>query len=322
MEALIAEGTGVGIDPGGLISVRGLSRAGVDVLLGSARAMRDDGLRPELTGTQVNLFFEASTRTRNSFEIAGQRLGLSVVNMEVASSSLSKGESLEDTVRTIDAMAPDFLVVRHSRAGAPDEVARWTRGAVINAGDGAREHPTQALLDCLTLCDRFGARSIDGLSGLTIALIGDVAHSRVARSNLALWSMAGAKVRLVGPRAFVPEGFEELGLDVHRDLESGIAGVDVVYALRIQAERQHGTVYPSLGEYYTRYGLTIERMDRWAPGAVVMHPGPVNRGVDLAADLVREPRSLVEKQVENGVWIRMAVLHRLHEARKEARGDG
>ncbi len=322
MESSIATNNPVARPQAGLLSIRGLSTAAIDEILASARDYRQGAGHSGLAGTQVNLFFEASTRTRMSFEIAGKRLGLSVVNMEVASSSLSKGESLEDTVRTIEAMAPDFLVVRHSRSGAPDEVARWTRGAVINAGDGAREHPTQALLDSLTLCDRFGAKSIDGLKDLQISLVGDVAHSRVARSNLVVWSMAGARVRLVGPQAFVPRGFEELGWEVHRELRSGIAGSDVVYALRIQTERQHGTVYPSLGEYFRRYGLTTERLDRWAPGAVVMHPGPVNRGVDLSADLLGDSRSLVEKQVENGVWVRMAVLHRLHDARKGVRRDG
>jgi aspartate carbamoyltransferase catalytic subunit len=299
-----------------LVSVRELELADIDDFLFRARRFRDESAASVRSGLQVNLFFEASTRTRMSFEVAGRRLGLAVVNLETGSSSLSKGESLEDTVRTIDAMGPDILVVRHGRAGVPDAISEWTSASVVNAGDGAREHPTQALLDCLTLCDRFEFERAGQLGGLTIAVIGDVAHSRVARSNLALWSKAGVSVRLVGPRAFVPSGFAELGWEVHHTLASGIHGVDAIYALRVQTERQHGAIYPSLGEYFRQYGLTRERLDRHAPNAAVLHPGPVNRGVDLSAGLVRDARSLVNQQVANGVWVRMAVLDRLSEVRE------
>lgn len=237
------------------------------------------------------------------------------MSLDVSHSSLSKGESLEDTVRTIDAMAPDFLVVRHNRAGIPQLVGAHTAASVINAGDGAREHPTQALLDTLTICDHFGYSKISELEGMRIALIGDVVHSRVARSNLAMWAKAGAEVRLVGPRAFVPVGFEELGHRVYRDLEVGLRDVDLVYTLRVQTERQHGAIYPSLREYHRHFGIDRERLDRFAPDAVLLHPGPVNRGVELGDDLMDDPRCLVEKQVANGVWIRMAVLKVLHEAR-------
>lgn len=267
----------------------------------------------------LTLFFENSTRTRTSFEIAARRLGMDTLNLEVNSSSLSKGESLGDTIRTISMMSPDFLVVRHQRAGTPELVAAHTDASVINAGDGAREHPTQALLDALTIRQHFGLNRLADMRGLRIAMVGDVAHSRVARSNLALWSMAGASVTLVGPKAFVPEGFSELGWTVCRDLKSGISGADVVYALRVQTERQSGVMYPSSGEYRQHFGLTLDRLDLHCPGAVVLHPGPVNRGVEMDSQVMADPRCLVERQVANGVWVRMAVLSVLDDARREMR---
>jgi len=289
-------------------SIRGCESDALDSILQLARKIRAGGVGHSRRGLQVNLFFEASTRTRTSFEVAGRRLGLDVVNLEVASSSVSKGESLADTVRTIDAIGPDVIVVRHSRAGAPEVVAANSAASVINAGDGAREHPTQAVLDAMTLMDRFQFDSVADLRGLSIAVVGDIAHSRVARSNLSLWSLAGANIRLVGPRAFLPPGFAEAGWDVHHDLETGLRGTDVVYLLRVQLERQHGQMYPSMGEYHRRYGLTKHRLERFAPDALVMHPGPVNRGVEIADELMTDDRCLIQDQVTNGVWARMAVL--------------
>jgi len=297
--------------------MRGLKLEAVHEILSVSRGYRENPPSGGgVAGLMLNLFFEHSTRTRTSFEVAAKRLGLDVVNFDLAASSVSKGESLEDTIRTIDAMRPDFVVVRHPRAGAPEEVARYTRASVINAGDGAREHPTQALLDTLTLCDHFGFEAPAQLSGLRIALVGDIAHSRVARSNLMIWKAAGADIRLVGPRAFVPQGFAQLGWQVHHDLDSGIRDADVVYCLRVQTERQSGIVYPSVAEYHRRYGLTLGRLDSLAGRAVVMHPGPVNRGVELSGEVLTDPRCLVETQVANGVWTRMAVIKTLHESRK------
>jgi len=273
----------------------------------------------QLRGIVLTLFFENSTRTRTSFEIAARQLGLDTLNLDVSSSSLSKGESLTDTVRTIDLMSPDFLIIRHSRAGTSELVAAHTRASVINAGDGAREHPTQALLDAMTLCERFAHSRLEDLRGLRIAVIGDVAHSRVARSNLALWSLAGADIRLVGPQVFVPDGFRELGYSVCRDLRSGLEAADVVYALRVQTERQHGVMYPSFQEYRRHFGLTLERLDRHCPNAVVLHPGPVNRGVEMDSAVLDDSRCLVEQQVANGVWMRMAVLSVLDQQRREMR---
>lgn len=301
-----------------LASIRGCDSTDLETFLTRASALREGGNGPRRGGLQVNLFFEASTRTRTSFEVAGRRLGLEVVNLEVGSSSVSKGESLADTIRTVDAMRPDAIVVRHSRAGAPEVVAANTGASVINAGDGAREHPTQAILDAMTLMDRFGAASLADLSGLSIAIVGDIAHSRVARSNLSLWTLAGANIRLVGPRAFVPPGFAEAGWQVHHDLESGLSGVQVVYLLRVQLERQHSQMYPSMHEYHRQFGLTRCRLDRLARDAAVMHPGPVNRGVEVSEDLMTDERCLIQQQVANGVWARMAVLDTLLDKREKA----
>lgn len=306
--------------PPGLFAIRGCTQKTLNNFLHRAREIRDTlGNADRRNGFVLTLFFENSTRTRTSFEIAARRLGLDTLNLDVSSSSISKGESLRDTIRTIDMMAPDFLIIRHSRAGTSELVAAHTRASVVNAGDGAREHPTQALLDAMTLCDRFGHNRLGDLNGLRIALIGDVAHSRVARSNLALWSLAGADIRLVGPQVFVPDGFRDLGHSVSRDLQSGLEGVDVAYTLRVQTERQHGVMYPSMQEYRRHFGLTLERLDRYCPNAVVLHPGPVNRGVEMDSAVLDDERCLVEHQVANGVWMRMAVLSVLDDARRELR---
>lgn len=278
--------------------------------------MREGASPGRVSGLVLNLFFEHSTRTRVSFEVASKRLGLDVVNFDLAASSIAKGETLADTVRTLDAMSPAIVVVRHSRCGVPEEVAHHTQASVVNAGDGTRAHPTQALLDALTLCDAFQVNRVEELAGKTVSVIGDIAHSRVVRSNLEVWRRAGIRVRLVGPRAFVPSGFTELGYEVHHDLARGLDDADVVYALRVQTERQSGCLYPSAHEYFRRFGLTRERLDRFAPHAVVMHPGPVNRNVELESSLMNDDRSLIDRQVANGIWVRMAVLRMLIDARK------
>ncbi|HEY0130890.1 MAG TPA: aspartate carbamoyltransferase catalytic subunit [Allosphingosinicella sp.] len=261
--------------------------------------------------TQVNAFFENSTRTLLSFEIAGKRLGAQVVNLHAAQSSLSKGEGLDDTIRTIGAMRPDLLVVRHKEAGMARDIARHTDCAIVNAGDGENEHPTQALLDALTIQRRKGR-----IEGLTIAICGDVRHSRVARSNMRSLALLGARVRVVGPPALLPDP-DELGSTVSfTNLEQGIADADVIMMLRVQRERISPELFdgePDLfgapGDYRTLYGLTRERLDRAAPRALVMHPGPMNRGVEIDGDVADDPeRSAIFEQVEMGVAVRMAVL--------------
>ena len=255
--------------------------------------------------TQVNAFFENSTRTLLSFEMAGKKLGAEVVNMHVAQSSVQKGETLVDTALTINAMRPDIFVMRHASDGAAQDVAAIMDCPVVNAGDGRGEHPSQALLDALTIRRHFGR-----IDGLTVAICGDILHSRVARSNLKALSKLGANVRLVGPPALLPQG-----VDAYTDLDEGIAGADVVMMLRIQRERMDAALSGSLGDYHAAYGLTRARLGRAAPGAVVMHPGPMNRGVEIASDVADDPeRSLILKQVEAGVAVRMAILDLLTRA--------
>ena len=254
--------------------------------------------------TQINLFFESSTRTQTSFELAGKRLGADVVNMAVASSAMKKGETLIDTAMTLNAMHPDVLVVRHQDSGAVALLARHVRCAVINAGDGAHEHPTQALLDALTIRRRKGR-----IEGLTVAICGDIQHSRVARSNVALLNTLGAHVRLVGPPTLIPAGAERWGAEVFHDMAAGLVGADVVMMLRLQLERMTGALVPSTREYFRFYGLDREKLAVAAPGARVMHPGPMNRGVEIDSDLADDPTiSLIRDQVEMGVAARMAVL--------------
>jgi aspartate carbamoyltransferase catalytic subunit len=252
--------------------------------------------------TQFNVFFENSTRTLFSFEVAGKRLGAEVANFHTAGSSVHKGETLIDTAHTLDAMRPGVMVIRHSETGASHQVAEVVGCPVINAGDGTGEHPTQALLDALTLRRRFGR-----IEGLKVAICGDIRHSRVAGSNLQLLPKLGAQVRLVGPAALLPDDPGEFA--AFDDLEEGIAGCDAVMMLRIQRERMEFGVPGSLDDYHGRYGLTMERLDRAAPGALVMHPGPMNRGVEIDGDVADHPtRSAIREQVEMGVAVRMAVL--------------
>ncbi|MGI8809552.1 MAG: aspartate carbamoyltransferase catalytic subunit [Acidimicrobiales bacterium] len=259
---------------------------------------------PALRGrTVVSLFYEESTRTRLSFEMAAKRLSADTMNFSVSTSAAKKGESLRDTCLTIEAMGIDALVVRHSSAGVPWQVASWVGCPVINAGDGWHEHPTQALLDCYTIRGRRGS-----LEGLRIAVVGDVKHSRVARSGVLAFTMLGAEVTIVAPPTLLPPSLDGWPVEVSHDLDSVLAKVDVVYLLRMQSERQREALLPSLREYTARYGLTRERARLLPDDALVMHPGPINRGVEIAADVADLPRSLITRQVANGVAVRMAVL--------------
>lgn len=256
--------------------------------------------------TQVNLFFEASTRTQSSFEIAGKRLGADVMNMAVSTSAISKGETLLDTAMTINAMHPDFLVVRHQSSGAVELLAQKVSCAVINAGDGQHEHPTQALLDALTI-----RRRLKRIEGLTVAICGDVLHSRVARSNIHLLNKLGANVRVIAPSTLLPSGIEKFGVDVHRSMVEGISGADVVMMLRLQLERMNGAFVPSSREYYRFFGLDEEKLRLAKPDALVMHPGPMNRGVEIDSNVADGIQSVIREQVEMGVAVRMAVLDAL-----------
>jgi aspartate carbamoyltransferase catalytic subunit len=257
--------------------------------------------------TLINLFFEASTRTQSSFELAGKRLGADVLNMSVKTSSVSKGETLIDTASTLNAMRPDILVVRHQDSGAAELLSHKLDCSVINAGDGAHEHPTQALLDALTIRRRMGR-----IEGLTVAICGDILHSRVARSNIRLLAMMGARVRLIAPRTLLPCEADRFGVDIFTDMKRGLAGVDIVMMLRLQLERMSGAFVPSTREYFRFYGLDREKLSYAKPGALVMHPGPMNRGVEIASDIADDlDVSLIAEQVEMGVAIRMAVLDAL-----------
>lgn len=297
-----------------LLGIEQLGPETIRQILARARELRsgldDDARRPLHGVSVVTLFYEASTRTRASFEIAAQKLGASIVSIASAASSVSKGESLWDTGRTLAAMDPGVIVCRHPSPGALGLLARAVESvgssAVINAGDGAHEHPTQALLDALTLTDR-----LDSLDGRTIAIIGDIAHSRVARSNLFLLSKLGARVLLCGPRSLVPTTLEPLGAEIVRDVETAIEAADAVMMLRVQFERMSGPPpFPSLGDYTRTYGLTVARSGRMKPDAFVMHPGPMNRGIEIATEVADGPTSVVSHQVRNGIAARMAVLER------------
>ncbi|MEC7208653.1 MAG: aspartate carbamoyltransferase catalytic subunit [Pseudomonadota bacterium] len=266
---------------------------------------QDPGLQTLLKGVSVvNLFFENSTRTRVSFEVAAKRLGASVLNISVSGSSVKKGETLIDTATTLNAMKPDILVIRHQNAGAPTLLSHHVDGGVINAGDGRHEHPTQALLDALTILRRFGR-----ISGLKIAICGDIANSRVARSNLYLLGALGADLRFVSPSTLIPANIDSFGVPVFTDLEAGIAGADIVMMLRLQTERMQGREIPSQHEYFNLFGLNAEKLAKTAPDALIMHPGPMNRGVEIDSVIADDhDRSLITTQVEMGVAARMACL--------------
>jgi aspartate carbamoyltransferase catalytic subunit len=297
-----------------LLGIESLDAEEIRQILQRAKSLRESTTlvtEAPLRGTSVvTLFYEASTRTRASFEIAAQQLGASIVSLAAASSSVSKGESLWDTGRTLAAMDPGVIICRHSSAGAPFLLARAVESVgetvVVNAGDGAHEHPTQALLDALTLLDR-----LESLEGRTIAIIGDISHSRVARSNLFLLRALGARVLLVGPRSLVPSSLETLGGIIVRDIDEAIRRADAVMMLRVQFERLHGPPpFPSLGDYTRTYGLTMARANLMKPNAFVMHPGPMNRGIEIDPEVADGPTSVVAHQVHNGIAVRMAVLER------------
>lgn len=291
-----------GLDPVSVTSLLDLAES--YVLLNRSGKTQRDLLRGR---TLINLFFEDSTRTRTSFELAGKRLGADVINMSVSTSSVTKGETLLDTAATLNAMNCDLLVVRHNRSGAPALLAQKVEAAVINAGDGIHEHPTQALLDALTIRRRKGR-----ISGLTVAICGDIAHSRVARSNILLLTMMGNFVRVVGPPTLIPSGIEAAGVTVYHDMEEGLAGADIVMALRLQKERMSGGMVPSSREFFNFYGLDRSKLNFAKPDALVMHPGPMNRGVEIDSDVADDPvRSVIREQVEMGVAVRMAVLDSL-----------
>ncbi len=256
--------------------------------------------------TQINLFFEASTRTQASFEIAGKRLGADVMNMSVSTSSVKKGETLIDTAATLNAMHPDVLIVRHSASGAVELLARKVDCAVVNAGDGAHEHPTQALLDALTI-----RRNKGRIEGLTVAICGDITHSRVARSNMLLLQALGAQVRVIAPPTLLPKDIDRFGVTVYRDMREGLADVDIVMMLRLQRERMNGSYVPSVKEYFHFWGLDEAKLRFAKPDALVMHPGPMNRGVEIDSAVADGAQSLIREQVEMGVAVRMAVLDAL-----------
>jgi len=295
-----------------LLGIEGLSRDDISGLLDLAEEFVElnrqvEKKRASLRGrTQINLFFEASTRTQASFELAGKRLGADVMNMSVNASSMRKGETLIDTAITLNAMHPDIIVVRHHASGAVELLARKVDCAVINAGDGSHEHPTQALLDAATI-----RRNKGRIEGLTVAICGDILHSRVARSNIILFNTMGARVRVVAPSTLLPPGIERFGVEVARDMRAGLNGADIVMMLRLQRERMNGSYVPSVSEYFHYFGLDEKKLSYAKPDAMVMHPGPMNRGVEIDSIVADGSQSLIREQVEMGVAVRMAVLEAL-----------
>ncbi len=295
-----------------LLTCEGLTAAEINFLLDIAdkaadRTQSGGSKRTVLANrTLINLFFESSTRTQASFELAGKRLGADVMNMNVATSSVTKGETLIDTAMTLNAMRPDIIVVRHHAAGAVELLSQKVDCCVINAGDGAHQHPTQALLDALTI-----RRAKGRVAGLTVAICGDILHSRVARSNINVLNTLGANVRIIAPSTLLPSAPERLGCEVYTDMWKGIEGADIVMMLRLQNERMEGSFVPSSREYFHFFGLDIEKLARAKPDALVMHPGPMNRGVEIASTVADHSRSVIREQVEMGVAVRMAVLEAL-----------
>ena len=295
-----------------LLGIEQLSVEDIKLILDTAEALREVAARPvkkvpTLRGkTVINLFFEPSTRTRSSFELAEKRLSADILNFSASTSSVSKGEILLDTARNLESMAPDIIVIRHESAGAPHLLGRECRASIINAGDGMHEHPTQALLDALTV------RTIKGhLEGLKFAVIGDITHSRVARSNVILFNKMGADVWVCGPPTLIPWDFDKLGARITGHIEEAIKGADVIMMLRLQNERQHEAFIPSTREYYNFYGLTRERMRLAKKSTIVMHPGPMNRGVEIDSDVADASYSVILNQVANGIATRMAILYLL-----------
>jgi aspartate carbamoyltransferase catalytic subunit len=297
----------------GLLDIESISRQDIEAILARSRTFQPAPGQPFkrttiLQGRSiVNLFFEASTRTRTSFEIAARRLGAEVLSITSSGSSVSKGESLVDTLNTLGAMRPDAIVMRHAASGAPHFLSRYLPIPIVNAGDGTHEHPTQALLDALTILDRCGT-----LEGLRVAIIGDIAHSRVARSNIFLLSKFGAQIVLCGPATLLPPQIGQIaaGIELTTDMEHAIRGADVIMMLRVQIERQNEAAFPT-GEYFSFYGLRLEHIEAAKPNVIVMHPGPINRGREIASEVADSQRSAILNQVENGIAVRMAVLERV-----------
>jgi len=304
-----------------LLGIENLSRFDISYLLDKAEgaialSRQIEKKSSVLRGrTQINLFFEASTRTQSSFELAGKRLGADVMNMSVASSAVKKGETLLDTALTLNAMRPDIIVVRHHAAGAVELLARKTDCAVINAGDGAHEHPTQALLDALTIRRKKGK-----LERLTVVICGDILHSRVARSNIILLNAMDARVRAVGPSTLMPKGLERYGVEVFTDMRAALKGADVVMMLRLQLERMSSAFVPSTREYFRAFGLDREKLSHAPEDCLVMHPGPMNRGIEIGSEIADGPQSVIREQVEMGVAVRMAVLEALAQRLPNAQG--
>jgi len=291
-----------------LLGIRGMSSDEIKLILDTAATFKDVSERdikkvPTLRGkTVMNLFYEASTRTRTSFELAGKRLSADVINISSSTSSAVKGETLLDTARNLEAMKCDIIIVRHSCSGAPEYLSKMLKSAVINAGDGFHEHPTQALLDLFTIREKLGR-----IEGLTVAIVGDIAHSRVARSNIYGLTALGAKVRVCGPPTMIPPGMAQMGAEVTYDMDKAVEGADAVMMLRLQLERQTAGLFPGVREYANLYGLNSARLARAAGHALVMHPGPMNRGVEISSE-VADSNSVILDQVTNGVAVRMAVM--------------
>jgi aspartate carbamoyltransferase catalytic subunit len=295
-----------------LLSISDLTSDEIHLVLDTTEAMREIGQRPikkvpTLRGkTIVNLFYEPSTRTRTSFEIAEKRLSADTLSIAVASSSVLKGETLSDTAMNIEAMSPDMIVLRHASSGAGHLLSRICRSRIINAGDGMHEHPTQALLDAFTIREHK-----KGIAGLKVTIVGDLLHSRVLRSNVLLLTKLGAEVWVSGPQTLVPAGIERMGVRVSTNIDLAVADADVIMMLRIQQERMHGAFIPSLREYFNVFGMTKARVERAKPDVIIMHPGPMNRGVEIASEVADGPYSVILEQVANGVAVRMAVLYLL-----------
>ena len=295
-----------------LLSIEQLSVDEITLILDTADSMKEISTRdikkvPTLRGkTIINLFYEPSTRTRTSFEIAGKRLSADVINISTSVSSMTKGETLKDTGKNLQAMNPDLVVIRHAVAGAPKILADCLPASIINAGDGAHEHPTQALLDAFTIREKKGV-----VEGLSIAIIGDIAHSRVARSNIHAFNKLGAKVSVYGPFTMIPPYIEKMGVSVASSLDEAVRGADVIMMLRIQLERQSRFLFPSLREYSTFFGLNAERLKQAKEDVLIMHPGPINRGVEISPEVADGPYALILEQVTNGVAVRMALLYLL-----------
>ncbi|MCG7503824.1 aspartate carbamoyltransferase catalytic subunit [Mesorhizobium retamae] len=306
-----------------LLGISDLSPTDIEILLERAdRAVAISRQSEKKTSTlrgrtQINLFYEASTRTQSSFELAGKRLGADVMNMSVASSSVKKGETLIDTAITLNAMRPDILIIRHQSAGAAALLAQKVGCSVVNAGDGTHEHPTQALLDALTI-----RRAKGPLSKLIVAICGDILHSRVARSNIILLNALGAQVRVVAPSTLLPSGIERMGVIVAPSMAEGLKDADVVMMLRLQRERMEGAFVPSVREYFRYFGLDAEKLKAAKDDALVMHPGPMNRGVEIASEVADGPQSVIQEQVEMGVAVRMAVMEALLDPRRNQEGRG